>query len=179
MQGFYLPKFQDIVRLKFWKSWTFLNFKAISLYWCEFHMPLIQVWLKFWKSWTFLNFRTMFLYWCEFHMPLIQIRSKFPVTKFDQQKPWHAHWFIKDLGLLPVQYQTITWTNGDLLTNEHIRTNLILIKIKNFSQKMHLRMFTMWQPFCSNLNELTECDVIVLNASCFNGLIMNYLTIRY
>ena len=29
---FYLAKFQDIVRLKFWKSWTFPNFRTISVY---------------------------------------------------------------------------------------------------------------------------------------------------
>ena len=31
-RDFYLPKFQDIVRLKFWKSWTFPNFRTISVY---------------------------------------------------------------------------------------------------------------------------------------------------
>ena len=32
IRDFYLPKFQDIVRLKFWKSWTFPNFRTISVY---------------------------------------------------------------------------------------------------------------------------------------------------
>ena len=31
-RDFYWPKFQDIVRLKFWKSWTFPNFRTISVY---------------------------------------------------------------------------------------------------------------------------------------------------
>ena len=28
------------------------------------------------------------IYWCEFYMPLVHLRSKCPVTKFGQQKPW-------------------------------------------------------------------------------------------
>ena len=31
-RDFYLPKFQDIVQLKFWKSWTFPKFRRISVY---------------------------------------------------------------------------------------------------------------------------------------------------
>ena len=31
-RDFYLPKFQDKVQLKFWKSWTFPNFRTISVY---------------------------------------------------------------------------------------------------------------------------------------------------
>ena len=31
-QGFLFTKFQDIVRLKFWKSWTFPHSKTISVY---------------------------------------------------------------------------------------------------------------------------------------------------
>ena len=31
-RDFYLPKFQDIVRLKFWKSWTFPTSRTISVY---------------------------------------------------------------------------------------------------------------------------------------------------
>ena len=31
-RDFYLPKFQDIVQLNFWKSWTFPNFRTISVY---------------------------------------------------------------------------------------------------------------------------------------------------
>ena len=51
---FYLPKFQDIVRLKFWKSWTFLNFRTIYAYidmhfvclWCtyEVKMSCYKIW---------------------------------------------------------------------------------------------------------------------------------------
>ena len=29
---FYLPKFQDIVQSKFWKSWTFRNFRTFPVY---------------------------------------------------------------------------------------------------------------------------------------------------
>ena len=32
IRDFYLPKFQDIVLLKFWISWSFPNFRKISLY---------------------------------------------------------------------------------------------------------------------------------------------------
>ena len=28
------------------------------------------------------------IYLCEFHMPFMRMRSKCPVTKFGQQKPW-------------------------------------------------------------------------------------------
>ena len=31
-RGFYLPNFQDIIRLKSWNSWTFPNFRTISVY---------------------------------------------------------------------------------------------------------------------------------------------------
>ena len=31
-RDFYLPEFQDIVWLKFWKSWTFANFRTMFIY---------------------------------------------------------------------------------------------------------------------------------------------------
>ena len=40
---FYLPIFQDVVRLKFWKSWTFLNFRTISAY---IDVNFIILWYK-------------------------------------------------------------------------------------------------------------------------------------
>ena len=56
---FYLPKFQGIVRLSFWKSWTFLNFRAISVY-TDMHFVCL------WYTWG----------------------QKCPVTKFGQLNPW-------------------------------------------------------------------------------------------
>ena len=29
------------------------------------------------------------IYWCWFYMPLVHLKSKCPVTKFSQQKPWN------------------------------------------------------------------------------------------
>ena len=43
-RDFYLPKCQDIVRLKFWKSWTFLNFGTISVY-------IDMSFICFWCNW--------------------------------------------------------------------------------------------------------------------------------
>ena len=58
LQGFYLPKFQDIVRLKFWKFWTFPKFRTISVY---VDVNFVCLWYT---------------------------RSKCPDIKFGQQKPW-------------------------------------------------------------------------------------------
>ena len=32
------------------------------------------------------------IYWCGFYMPLVHLKSKCPVTKFSQQKPWVMAW---------------------------------------------------------------------------------------
>ena len=63
IQGFYWPKFQDVV----W--FNILNVLNVSKLRDNFYVHI-------------------YIYWCVFHMPLIHMKSKCPVTKFDQQKPW-------------------------------------------------------------------------------------------
>ena len=47
IRDFYLPKFQDIVWLKFWKSWTFPNFRTISVY---IEVNFICLWYTWWEN---------------------------------------------------------------------------------------------------------------------------------
>ena len=44
IRDFYLPKFQDVVQLKFWKSWTFPNFRTISAYFDVNTVCLLYTW---------------------------------------------------------------------------------------------------------------------------------------
>ena len=66
---------------------------------------------------------------------------------------------IPSIGLLPVQSQTITWTNVDFWFIGPLEKNFseILIEILTFSfKKMCLKMpAAKWRPFCSGGDELT------------------------
>ena len=65
------------------------------------------------------------IYWCEFHMPLIHMRtrSKYPVTKFYQQKPWltsdHRYPCFKYNGLEAVYSQAVIWISRDMVMFFH------------------------------------------------------------
>ena len=65
-----------------------------------------------------------------------------------------------DNGLSPGRRQAIIWTNAGTLLTRPLVTNFseILIEIHTFSfKKMHLKMSSgKWQPFCIDLNVLTE-----------------------
>ena len=64
-----------------------------------------------------------------------------------------------DNGLSADRLQAIIWTNANILLIGHLWTNFseILIKIHTFSsQKMHLKKFGKWRPFCLGLNVLTH-----------------------
>ena len=87
-RDFHLRKFQDIVRLKFWKSWTFPNFRTISLY---IDMDFICLWY-IWsqnvllqnsarknpaKSYIYMYLERQFSYWNRALGPVSIQRSHF------------------------------------------------------------------------------------------------------